>query len=374
MGMSSKLASYVVTELETTRVGGNYTTSDIDDLKTTIKTNASTIASKASNINTSVTTLKNYGSEALQALADKNTLATKEQVLASAKNDLVKAKRSYETLKQSQVTTRAASQDEMTRQKNTVDLSRLAYNELVAGPKNDEIRTAQNSIRSAELSIEKANVAMKDYQIRATFDGEIQDIPWIIGDTTLSTEGILLSNKNAYEISLALDQVDIVKVQAGMKASIVLDAFPKETFTGVVSSVSASPTVTSGVVSYTAKIMLTLSKKEVMSQMSATATVILAEKNNILLIPSSATTSENGKTYVQIRKSMSTPTEKREVVLGLSENGKVEVLSGLTLGESIVGSAITVKTGTSTSTNTRTSSSSSSSRNSGFSGPPPMGL
>ena len=318
MSTSSKLASYVVTELETTRVGGNYTTSDIDDFKTTIKANAITIASKASSINTSVTTLKNYGSEALQALSDKNTLATKEQVLASAKNDLVKAKRAYETLKQSQITTRVASQDEMTRQKNAVDLSRLAYNELVAGPKSDEIRTAQNSIRSAELSIEKANIAMKDYQIRATFDGEIQDIPWIIGDTTLGTEGVLLSNKNAYEISLSLDQVDIVKVQAGMKASIVLDAFPTETFTGVVSSVSATPTVTSGVVSYTAKIMLTLSKKEVMSQMSATVTVILAEKNNILIIPSSATMSENGKTYVQVRLGMnidSTTTYKREVLL-----------------------------------------------------------
>ncbi len=318
MSMTSKLMSYVLIELETTRVGGNYTTSDIDDFKTTIKTNATTVASKASSVSSSLVALKNYGSDALQALADKNTLATKEQSLTSAKNELTKAKRSHEALKQSQETTRVASQDELTRQKNTISLNQLSYNELLAGPKNDEIRTAKNSIASAELSLQKANIAMKDYQIRATFDGEIQDIPWIIGDTTLSTEGVLLSNKDAYEISLSLDQIDIVKVQTGMKASIVLDAFPTETFTGVVSSISATPTVTSGVVSYTAKIMLTLPKKEILSQMSATVTVILAEKHNILLIPSSSTTSENGKTYVQVRLGMninSTTTYKREVLL-----------------------------------------------------------
>lgn len=377
MSITSKLMSYVLTELETTRVGGNYSTNDIDDFKTTIKTNATTVASKASSVSSSLSALKNYGSEALQALSDKNTLASKEQALTSAKNDLVKAKRAYETLKQSQETARATSQDEMTRQKNTVDLSRLAYNELVAGPKSNEIRTAQNSIASAELSLQKVNIAMKDYQIHATFDGEIQDIPWIVGDTTISTEGILISNKNAYEISLSLDQIDIVKVQAGMKASIILDAFPTETFTGVVSSISATPTVTSGVVSYTAKIMLTLPKKEILSQMSATVTVILAEKNNILLIPSSVTTSENGKTYVQIQKGIGSnaSTEKREVTLGLSENGKVEVLSGLSLGESVRSNSSTPAKKTTTSSSNGTSSSrSSSSMNGGMSGPPPGGF
>lgn len=318
MNTSSKLMSLVLIELETTRVGGNYSTSDIDNLKATIKTNATTVASKASSVSSSLTNLKNYGSDALQALADRNTLATKEQALASAKNELMKAKRAYETLKQSQETARTTSQNELIRQKNTISLNQLSYNELLAGPKSDEVRAAQNSIKSAELNLQKAKIAMKDYQIRTTFDGEIQDIPWIVGDMTLSTEGILISNKDAYEISLSLDQIDIVKVQAGMKASIVLDAFPKETFTGVVSSISASPTVTSGVVSYTAKILLTLEKRRVMPQMSATVTVILAEKNNILIIPSSATMSENGKTYVQVRLDMSvysTKAYKREVLL-----------------------------------------------------------
>lgn len=108
-----------------------------------------------------------------------------------------------------------------------------------------DITSAKNSIAQSQISLEKANLALKDYQIVATFDGVITDIPWITGDTTLSTEGISIDNKNMYAIELSLDQIDIVKVKPGMPAKIVLDAFPKETYTGVVESISAVPTVTS---------------------------------------------------------------------------------------------------------------------------------
>lgn len=94
-----------------------------------------------------------------------------------------------------------------------------------------------------------------------------------------------------YAIELSLDQIDIVKVKAGMPAKIVLDAFPKETYTGTVESISAVPTVTSGVVSYTAKIVLSIARTDVYSQMSATAEIIIAEKNDIIVVNSSATTS-----------------------------------------------------------------------------------
>lgn len=83
-----------------------------------------------------------------------------------------------------------------------------------------------------------------------------------------------------------------------MRANIVLDAFPTETYTGVVSSISAVPTETSGVVSYEATILLSLDRDDIYSKMSATVEVITTEKADTILIPSSAITTENGKTYV----------------------------------------------------------------------------
>lgn len=54
-----------------------------------------------------------------------------------------------------------------------------------------------------------------------------------------------MQNKNAYQITLSLDQIDIVKIAPGMRAMISLDAFPGETYTGIVTRVSAVPVVTS---------------------------------------------------------------------------------------------------------------------------------
>jgi multidrug efflux pump subunit AcrA (membrane-fusion protein) len=369
----SRLSSSLIIELDTTNRWTYYNTDNMTTTMSTVKTHASTINSKLSAINSALTTLKNYGNDELEALADKNTITQKEQSLEDAQNTLAKAKRNLETLKKTQDTNRISSQDEITRMKNSILLNEKKYQELINGPTREERASAENAIQSANISLQKANLTKKDYQIIATFDGVVEDIPWRVWDTTLTTEGILVSNKDSYEISLSLDQIDIVKVRLWMNARIILDAFPTETFTGVVGDVSETPTETSGVVSYTAKIHLIIPDKHIMSKMSATVTVILNERKGIIVIPSSMTLSEKGKTYVNIQSwwwTSSIP-EKRAITLGISENGKVEVLSGLTLGERIQSTITTTTPSWAKSTGTiSTASASSSKRTSTFWGPP----
>lgn len=73
-----------------------------------------------------------------------------------------------------------------------------------------------------------------------------------------------------------------------MPATIVLDAFPNETFSGTVSSVSGTPQESSNVVSYIAKILLLNVPHRVYADMSATIEITVNEKKNILLIPTSS--------------------------------------------------------------------------------------
>lgn len=85
-----------------------------------------------------------------------------------------------------------------------------------------------------------------------------------------------------------------------MNTQISLDAYANSTFTGTVSSVSPTPLESSNVVSYTAKILMPKIDREVYSNMSATVQIVVAEKDNVLIIPSKALKSEKGKTYVQV--------------------------------------------------------------------------
>gem|GEM_PF-3682026 len=176
---SSKLSSLILIELDTT-TSIYYTSDNIDSLKTAIKTANTSSTSKLSSINNNIATLKNYGNEDLQALSDKNSLESKKQSLLSAQNALIQARRDLEALKKSQETALVSSQDDIIKSKNTVTLNTATYNELKNGPTQEEILQATNSIKSAELSLEKAKLSKKDYELIAPFDGEIEDIPWNI--------------------------------------------------------------------------------------------------------------------------------------------------------------------------------------------------
>ncbi len=305
----SAISALIVAEYDASIESNNLTADLIASTKTTMRGYGTTLGSKLSTLNSTLATLKGYGSDTLQSLADKNTLAAQEQSVTTAQNDFIKAQAALEALKKSQVTDRTSKSQDIENQKNAIKLNAASYQELIKGPTSTDLISARNNISQAEIALAKTKLSLSDYQIIATFDGVIDDIPWKVGDTTVgdsttgtSNQGILVENKNAYEVDLSFDQIDIVKVAVGMPASIVLDAFPTETYTGNVASISAVPTVTSGVISYVAKVILTIPRTDIYSKMSATVEIVTTSKDNILVIPTSAITSENGKSYVNRAK------------------------------------------------------------------------
>lgn len=127
----SDLTAMGVEEYGNTPTGVPFGQSDIETAQTSLRSLGSTLSSKLTGLNSTYTTLKNYGSDAIQALADKNTITQKEQSLQSTKNDLSKAERAYEALKTSQNTDLISRQNEISRMKNTITLSEITYNEMV---------------------------------------------------------------------------------------------------------------------------------------------------------------------------------------------------------------------------------------------------
>ncbi len=336
--------SYAIAEQRASNQSVYVTNTSIDSTVASLQTVGSTISTKLSNVNSAIANLKSYWNDAVQNLQNKNTLAQKTATVNSAKNDLTQAKQNLVSTKQNYDTKILQAKQNLESAQNNVKLNDSNYKDILNGATKDELVSASNAVKSAQISLEKANLTLKDYQIVATFDGTIRDIPWTLWVNTASTDTVLIENTGAYEIQVSLDQIDIVKVQAGMSANITLDAFANTIFTGTVSSVSANPTETSNVVSYMAKILLPKTEKPIFAQMSATVEIVIAEKNNVLTIPAKATKSEQWKTFVQVQigRGNNWKTEKKEVILWITDNGKVEVLSWVTLGEKIVVGTINI--------------------------------
>lgn len=368
----NNLSTLIVAEYrasnESVYIPNTLITSTVSDMQTL----SSTLSSRLSGVTSAIATLKGYGDDEIQELSDKNTLLAKKAAVKTAENNLTKAEQELSTTKTSYEAKILSAQQGITSAQNSIKINQINHSTTVWIGAKSELTSASNSVQSAKLSLEKAKLALKDYQIIANFDGVISDIPWVVGDTASTSEVVSIQNTNAYEIEVSLDQADVVKVKAWMPVNITLDAYADMTLTGSVSSVSSTPTESSSVISYTAKIFLSNVEKEIFSQMSATVEIIATERNNILMISSSATKSEKWKTYVEVLKGIwpDAISTKIEVELGVSDNGKVEVLSWLTLGQKLKIESSSTNT-SSSSNSSSTKSSSSSQMGWGMMGGPP---
>lgn len=353
----SALTALSISVLRESRTGIDLPSDFLDKKIATMETLNSSVSSKYSNINSTLASLKNYGNDSIQDLANKNSIASKKSSVTNAENELAKARIALEETKKTNESNLLSAKQNIETQKNAIRLNSASYRDTVTSSSTDLI-SARNSVQSAQISLQKAELALKDYQIYSTFDGVIRDIPWVVWDTVTSSssssaENISITNSGGYEIRVSLDQVDIVKIKPGMNARISLDAYANSTFTGTVSSVSPTPVESSSVVSYTAKILMPAIDREVYSNMSATVQIVVAEKNDVLIIPSKAIKSEKGKSYVQVidGTNPNAASIQTEVTLGLTDDASIEVLSGLTLGQKLKIQS-TTSSGTATKTST----------------------
>ncbi len=153
-------------------------------------------------------------------------------------------------------------------------------------------------------------------------------------------------------ISLNITQIDAPKVKAGDKATLTFDAFPEKKFTGVVISIDTIGSQSSGVTTYPAIIKLDSPLEGLLPNMSASADIITAGIDEALLVPTMAIQTQDGSSFVRVMKNRQI--SQVEVETGLTNDTQTEIISGLSVGDTIVTS---VANGANTAVQTKQSSS-----------------
>ena len=154
-------------------------------------------------------------------------------------------------------------------------------------------------IQSQLLSLQQAQKNFSEYTIRAPFDGIVGKIPVNVydeagGSTVMAT---IIGDQKVANISL--NEVDAAKVSAGQPVTITFDAIDGLNATGTVVSVDQIGTVSSGVVSYGVKIAINTSDPRIKPGMSVNTTIVTFEKDNVLIVPSTAIKTQGKASYVQ---------------------------------------------------------------------------
>lgn len=234
-------------------------------------------------------------------------------------------------------------------QQKSASLSDLesAKNTLASARASVEQSKAQ--IRSAEISVNDARVNVGYTKITSPIDGVIVSIPVSEGQTANSNQTsptiVQVADLSKALIKLEISEGDIGQVHKNQKVTFTTLSAPNRTYHGVIGSVDPALTTltdntysdTSGnsnAIYYYANVVIDNSDNSLRIGMTTQGRVIITEKNDVLLAPTSAIKKRGNRAMIEVLEN-GTAVEK-EVQLGINDNQNTEILSGLNQGDKII--------------------------------------
>jgi len=191
---------------------------------------------------------------------------------------------------------------------------------------------ARTAIEQAESGLALANLQLADTTIDAPFDGIIAEVYITEGSAVGPQGGVVRQVSKEVEASIEVEESRIGQIFDGQSASLQINAYPGQQFPATVTSVA--PVADQDTRTFTVKVTPTDPEGQLRSGMYANTRLLIDEKENTLLLPRDAVTTINEQPTVYVIDG--DRVEQRPVELGLTNDGQVEILSGLEAGETVV--------------------------------------
>lgn len=191
----------------------------------------------------------------------------------------------------------------------------------------------------------------KPMPIIAPIDGNIIARNVEPGQTVSANEKMLVMSDRLI-VQAQIDETDIGRIKRGQPAELTLDAYPAEAITGVVDQIAYEALIVNNVTMYMVDILPNHVPPFMRSGMTANIQVITAVTNNVLILPTGAVQIEGKKASVRQPNPDNTAKPVRtKVVTGLSDGKKIEIISGLKEGDSVLAVSTRMPAAKSTATN-----------------------
>jgi len=208
----------------------------------------------------------------------------------------------------------------------------------------------RTSYQVAQAAYDNAASQLEYTVITAPIDGRVIGKPIPAGQTVapgISSPMVLLTvaDMSKMQIQVQVDESDIGKVKMGQKVDFTVDAYPEKTFTGKVSLISQKAVVQQNVVYYTVYVDVDSPQGLLYPTMTARVNINVGESKNTLIVPLSAVKELKGQKFVRVM--INGNPVSRPVQLGLSDDEKTAIISGLKIGDQIILPASKSQTGAS---------------------------
>ncbi len=209
-----------------------------------------------------------------------------------------------------------------------------------------DIEDVRRNLKVKKAAVERVRANLADSQItlgytviRAPISGTIASVSTYEGETVAASFAaptfVTIVDLNRLEVQSYVDETDIGKVKVGQHVTFRVEAFPGHDLDGVVRAIYPKAQLVNNVVNYIVIINIVDHQGLLLRpEMTVQVSFVLEQRENAVNIPRSALFREGGRTLVILR--VGDQWVERPVKLGLQTPQRIEIVSGLGGGETIV--------------------------------------
>lgn len=224
---------------------------------------------------------------------------------------------------------------------------RVGKNQLIGrfegSDMDSQIENARLSLLSAELSLQSSRDQLDNYTVTSPITGTVIEKNYKTGDNLEAGGGYLavIYDMSKLTFTMKVDELYINRIKVGQEVRVTADALEGEEFTGVVSKININGTTMNGVTTYPVTVDID-DPQELLPGMNVSAEILVEHAEHVLTVPvemvgrgnvvqvlPAGAVDRNGKPdYSKL--------EERTVTLGRNDEDYIEILSGLSEGETVV--------------------------------------
>lgn len=162
------------------------------------------------------------------------------------------------------------------------------------------LRTGQANVAAARARVTQSQAALRIQRtdlgrttISSPIDGIVVDRKVEPGNTVAASLQApvlftIAQDLSKVEVKIAVDEADVGQLQEGQRVRFTVDAFPDDTFEGILTQVRKQPTTDQNVVSYTVIAEADNPQRKLLPGMTANADIIIDTRRNVMKVPSAA--------------------------------------------------------------------------------------
>ncbi len=203
----------------------------------------------------------------------------------------------------------------------------------------EDLKQAQAEVARTSATLEYARIHLSYATITAPIEGVIGSVSTQEGETVAAGLSaptfVTIIDLNRLQVDAFVDEVDIGQVHVGQPAVFTVDTFPAREFKGRVVAIYPNAVLQDNVVNYDVVVEIASDYKDLLRpEMTASVTISLESRSNVLAVPTAAVKRKRGKNIVWI------PTddgpELREIKVGWKDGQWIEIVAGLGEGETVL--------------------------------------